>query len=142
VELLELDALLSCSDYISLHAPLTKETEGLLDRERLKRVKPGAVIVNLARGGLFESLDLIFESLNSGQISGLGLDVFPQEPPDVSHPLFLHPGVLCAPHALGLSLRAAHNIFAMMTEGMVEVLEGKAPWNVVNPQIFSRKSSV
>jgi len=76
VELLDLEPLLSCSDYISLHAPLTEETEGFLDRERMKNVKSGAVIVNLARGGLFESLDVIFESLTSGHISGLGLTSF------------------------------------------------------------------
>ena len=87
-----------------------------------------------------ESLDVIYEALNSGQLSAVGLDVYPVEPPNVSHPIFLHPNVLCSPHAMGLAAKAAQSIFAMVSRGMAEVLDGGAPDNVVNPEVFRTSS--
>jgi D-3-phosphoglycerate dehydrogenase / 2-oxoglutarate reductase len=139
-ELVDLDSLLKESDVITLHALLNEQTRGILNRDRLGLVKRGAVLVNLARGGLVESLDVIYEALNSGQLSAVGLDVYPVEPPNVSHPIFLHPNVLCSPHAMGLSVKAAQSIFAMVSRGMAEVLDGGAPDNVVNPEVFRTSS--
>lgn len=131
-----LDDLLQQADLVSLHALLNDGTRGLLDRRRLALMKPGSALVNTARGGLFESLDAVYEALQSGRLSGVAMDVFPQEPPDVSHPLFSHPMFLCTPHALGMSVQAGHNIFVMMSEGMAAVLDGKIPEHVVNPEVF------
>ena len=139
-EPVELDSLLKESDVITLHALLNEQTRGILNRDRLGLVKRGAVLVNLARGGLMESLDVIYEALNSGQLSAVGLDVYAVEPPNVSHPIFLHPNVLCSPHAMGLSAKAAQSIFAMVSRGMAEVLDGGAPDNVVNPEVFRTSS--
>jgi phosphoglycerate dehydrogenase-like enzyme len=137
-----LDALLKESDIVTLHALLNQQTKGILSRERIDRMKRGAILVNLARGGLMESLDVILDALNSGQLSAAGLDVYPAEPPDVSHPIFRHPNVLCSPHAMGLSAKAAQSIFDMMSRGMAEVLDGGSPANVVNPEVFRRTSKV
>jgi phosphoglycerate dehydrogenase-like enzyme len=137
VEPVDLNTLLQESDVITLHALLNQQTKGLLNRERIGLMKRGAILVNLARGGLIESLDVIHDALNSGQLAAAGLDVYPAEPPDVSHPIFRHPNVLCSPHAMGLSAKAAHSIFDMMSRGMAEVLEGRSPANVVNPEVFS-----
>jgi len=135
-ELVQLDELLAKSDFISLHAPSNKETRGMINRERLGRVKQGAVLINLARGGLLESLDVLDESLDRGRLSAVGLDVYPEEPPDPSHPIFRRPNVICTPHVMALSRRAAQTTFAVVCEGMAAVLAGKIPENVVNPEVF------
>ena len=105
-ELVDLDALLERSDIISIHAALTPETQGLINHARLQHIKPGAYIVNLARGGLVESLDVLYEALESGKLGGVGLDVFQPEPPDVSHPIFQLSNCVTSPHALGLTPQA------------------------------------
>jgi D-3-phosphoglycerate dehydrogenase len=135
-EQVELDLLLKESDFISLHAPLNEQTRGMINRQRLAQVKQGAALLNLARGGLVESLDVLEEALNSGQLSAVGLDVYPDEPPDLSHPFFLCPNVLCTPHVMGLSARAAQATFATVSRGMAEILTGRIPENVVNPEVF------
>src|SRR5690606_4401251 len=91
--------------------------------------------VNLARGGLFNGLDELYEVLCTGQLAAVGLDVFPEEPPDISHPLFSHPNVLCSPHLAAGSERTMHRIFTEMAEGMAAVLRGEQPEHVVNPQV-------
>ena len=136
VELVDLEALLARSDFISIHAALTPETQGLINRERLQQIKPGAYIVNLARGGLIESLDVLYEALESGELGGVGLDVFQPEPPDVSHPIFQLPNCVTSPHALGLTPQALTKIFESMANDMAAVLDGKPPRHVVNPEVF------
>jgi len=138
VSLVDLDRLLAESDVVSLHAPLAANTRGLIDRQRLNQMKPGAILVNLGRGGLLESLDALQEALNSGRLAAAGLDVFPQEPPDVSHPVFSHPNLLASPHALGLTAGAARRIFTLVSQDMAAVLEGRRPERVVNPEVFAR----
>lgn len=118
-----LDELLERADALSLHAPLTDETRGLVDAVFLERLRPGAILVNLARGGLVRSLDDLLAALDSGRLSGVGLDVFDPEPPDHAHPLFSHPAVLCTPHALGLSRRAKANLARQCAEGIRSVLD-------------------
>jgi phosphoglycerate dehydrogenase-like enzyme len=134
--LVELDSLFARSDFICLHAPLTDATKGMVNHRRLRLVKPTAIIVNLARGGLFESLDVVHEALQADRLSGVGMDTFPSEPPDISHPIFSHPRVLCTPHVMGLSVGATNKIFTMMSEGMAMVLRGLVPDNVINPEAF------
>jgi phosphoglycerate dehydrogenase-like enzyme len=135
-ELVDFDVLLKESDFISLNAPLNQQTRGMINRQRLSQVKRGAVLVNLARGGLLESLDVLDEALESGQLSAVGLDVFPEEPPDLSHPIFQRPNVLCTPHIMGLTAKAAQATFAMVSRGMADVLENRIPQNVANPEVF------
>jgi phosphoglycerate dehydrogenase-like enzyme len=137
----DLDFLLAQAHFVTLLAPLTKETQGMIDRQRLDLIKPGAILVNLARGALFDSLDTLYDALEGKILSAVGMDVFPQEPPDVSHPIFTHPNVLCTPHAMGLSVRATQRIFTMMSEGMASVLDGHTPDNVINPMAFQISST-
>jgi D-3-phosphoglycerate dehydrogenase / 2-oxoglutarate reductase len=141
VDLVSFEDLLSSADFISLHAPLNEHTRGLINAVTLQSVKRGAVLVNLARGGLLADLDILHEALESGRLAALGLDVYPNEPPNVSHPIFRRSDVLCTPHCMGLSSRAAHATFSMVSEGMADVLRGAIPANVVNPQVFSAANS-
>jgi len=122
-----LDVLFAESDVVSLHAPLTVETRGLVGPELLARAKPGLVLVNTSRGGLISSLDDVLAALERGQLGGAGLDVFDPEPPGPSHPLFAHPRVVVTPHALGITRRSRERIFREMAEAMAAVLRGEKP---------------
>jgi D-3-phosphoglycerate dehydrogenase / 2-oxoglutarate reductase len=136
VELVGLEELFSRSDYLSLHAPLTPETRGIVHADLLARAGPGAVLVNTSRGGLVRSLDDLYGALESGALDGVGLDVFEPEPPDVSHPLFSHPRVLVSPHALGMSRLARRRVFEEMSRGMAAVLRGGRAEHVANPEVY------
>lgn len=125
-----LDALFENADVVSLHAPLTAETRGLVGPQLLARAKHGLVLVNTARGALVSSLDDLLAALESGRLGGVGLDVFDEEPPDPSHPLFAHQRVLATPHALGLTLGAREAVSRAMAEGVAAALRGEQPAHV------------
>jgi D-3-phosphoglycerate dehydrogenase len=136
VETCGLDDVFALSDVVSLHVGLLPETQGMVDRRRLKLMKPGSILVNYARGGLFESLDAVYEALCSGTIAAAAIDVYPTEPPDTKHPIFRHPQVLFTPHSGGLSKGAFDRMGVMMSESMIDVLEGRQPQNVANPDVY------
>ena len=91
------DEVLAAADILSIHTPLTAQTKGLMDRAALRRLKPGAIIVNTARGGIIDEIALA-ESLQSGHVLAAGLDVFEVEPPPPDHPLLKLPNVILTPH--------------------------------------------
>jgi phosphoglycerate dehydrogenase-like enzyme len=128
----DLDQLAAGSDVLTLHAPLTEETHHLVDNEFLARTRPGAILVNCGRGGLLD-LDAALAALESGQLAGVGLDVFDPEPPQ-HHPLFDHPDVVLTPHVMGLTLRGTAATFADAARGVVDVLAGRPPAAVANPE--------
>ncbi len=97
-----LDDLLGASDYVSLHLPLTDETHHLLDARAIARMKPGAVIVNVARGKLIDQ-DALVEALRSGALRGACLDVYEEEPLPPTHPLVGLAGAVLTPHTAGLT---------------------------------------
>lgn len=92
-----LSDVLSAADVITIHVPLTSETRGLIDREALSGVKPGAIVVNTARGGIIDEMALV-EALQSGRVLAAGLDVFEEEPVSQSSPLIGLPNVVLTPH--------------------------------------------
>ncbi len=127
----DLGDLAARSDVITLHLPLTEQTRHLVDDAFLARVKPGAVLVNCARGGLADT-DAVWRALTAGRLSGVGLDVFDPEPPG-DHPLFRHPDVVLTPHLMGLSRRATAATFTAAAQGVLDVLSGREPRAVANP---------
>jgi D-3-phosphoglycerate dehydrogenase / 2-oxoglutarate reductase len=124
--------LLSRSDVITLHLPLTPETHHLVDAESLELTRPGAILVNCGRGALIDN-DAAFQALVDGRIAGIGLDVFDPEPP-AHHPLFDHPDVVLTPHLMGLSTQATAATFTAAATGVVDVLDGREPAAVANPE--------
>jgi len=124
----ELGELLKCSDVVSLHTPLTRETQGMIGPKELRAMKRGALLVNCARGGIVDE-DALYGALASGHLGGAGLDVFQSEPPG-SSPLFSLPNVLATPH-LGAATREARRrcsiAVAMATQ---RVLKGEC----LNPE--------
>lgn len=126
--LIAVDSLLELierSNVITLHAPLTPDTLGLIGRDLLEHTRPGTVLVNCGRGALVD-LDAALAALNSGRLGGIGLDVFDPEPP-AHHPLFDHPDVVLTPHVMGLSARATRATFIAAAQGVVDVLAGRTP---------------
>ena len=96
-ERLPLDDLLARSDVVSIHLKLSPESTGLLDRDRLARMRPGAILVNTARGAIVDEQALV-EALTAGRLAGAGLDVFATEPLPADHPLRRAPNVVLTPH--------------------------------------------
>ncbi|HEY6002380.1 MAG TPA: D-glycerate dehydrogenase [Anaeromyxobacter sp.] len=120
-----LEALLAESDFVSLHTPLTKDTENLLSRERIARMKRGAIVVNTARGGVIDDVALA-EALASGQLGGAGLDVFRDEPRVPAAYLGLD-NVVLTPH-LGSGTRETRAAMArLVLEDALRVAKGEPP---------------
>jgi phosphoglycerate dehydrogenase-like enzyme len=110
-----LDDLLAESDVVSLHVSLGKETEGLIGANALARMKPGAVLVNTARGALVDERALA-DALRSGHLGAAGLDVFAAEPAGPGHPLFALPNVVLAPHVAWLTTETLGRSLAVAVE--------------------------
>ncbi len=125
------DELLATADVVSLHAPLTPETHHLIDRDALGRLKPGAYLVNTARGGLVDSA-AVLEALESGHLAGAGLDVLETEPPAPGDPLARHPRAIVTPHAAWYSEEAYRALKAGVAREVVQVLRGERPRSPVN----------
>lgn len=116
--------------HISVHLPGTPETAGLISREIIESLTPGAILVNLARGEVVD-LDALLWGLESGQLGGVGLDVFPQEPP-VHHPLFDHERVVLSPHVMGLTTQSTAETFRQAAAGIADFLAGRTPEHVAS----------
>lgn len=145
VELVSLERLLGEADYLSLHLPLHEHTRGLLSRERIFAMKPGAYLINTARGALVDETALA-EALRSGHLAGAGLDTFheinvhgPEGPP--RHPLLELENVLCTPHVAAFSVEAFRDVGRGAVENVVAVLSGRwpPPDRIVNPQVTARR---
>jgi len=114
--------LLASADYLSLHLPLNAETRGLISREVIfKGLKPGAVLINCARGGLVDEAALA-EALAAGRLAGAGLDVFEKEPPSADHPLLSLENVVVTPHLGASTAEAQVNVARSIAAQMIEYL--------------------
>lgn len=127
----ELDELLRTSDIISLHLRATPDTHHFLNRARLALLRPGAILVNTARGSLVDEAALV-ECLREKKIGGSGLDVFETEPLPSGHPLTTLPNVLLTPHAAGMTPEVIQIGLAMAVENIENFLKG-TPTRVVTP---------
>lgn len=117
--------LLSSADIVSLHCPLTPETHHMIDEHAIGLMKPGAYLVNTARGGLVDEADLV-RALREGRLAGAALDVFESEPLSADSPLLALDSVLLSPHVAGVSdastramgMESAHIVLAVLRGGM------------------------
>jgi len=122
----DLKTLLKENDVISLHCPLTDATRNFLGPDEFAQMKPGAFIINTARGELIDELALR-EALNSGQIAGAGLDCFASEPPVPSNDLISHPRVIATPHIAWATHEASNNMGMITAQNIISWLTGKEP---------------
>jgi D-3-phosphoglycerate dehydrogenase len=130
----DLDAALARADFVTLHCPKTPETAGMFDAARLARMKPGAWLINTARGGLVDETAL-YAALDAGKLAGAGIDVFSPEPPLTDNPLFTLANVISAPHMAGNSRESLDRASLTVTRNLLSVLDGKPNREyVVNPE--------
>ncbi len=136
VRMVSFGELLSASDYISIHAPLTPQTRHIFDARAFAQMRPTAYLINTSRGGLIDHTAL-FEGLKRNELAGAALDVFDPEPPDLVQPLFQDERVIVTPHAAFVSEQAIEQLRTEAMRNVVAVLSGRRPNNVLNPQIYS-----
>jgi D-3-phosphoglycerate dehydrogenase len=139
VELIEFDELLRRADVVTVHVPLTRTTRGLIGREAIARLKPGSIVLNVARGGVVDEA-AVAEALASGHLGGAGIDVFEHEPPTDS-PLLTAPNTLLTPH-LGASTAEAQVLVAEEVAAQVlDVLAGRSARYAVNAPLLTPETA-
>jgi D-3-phosphoglycerate dehydrogenase len=121
-----LDELLAQADIVSLHCPLTNETREMIGWPQFERMKPGAILVNTARGGLVNETDLCM-ALRDGRIGGAGLDSFALEPPNPKNPLWRAPNLIVTPHVAGVTRGATRAMAVMAAQQVIDILAGGDP---------------
>ncbi len=126
-----LDDLLAQCDIITLHCPSTAQTRRMINADRLARMKPGSILVNLARGDLIETPALL-NALQSGHLAGAALDVFDTEPLPAEHPLQQMPNVIVSSHIASTSLKAARMLRETAAELVSKRLRGQPLPSIVN----------
>lgn len=124
---LAFESVLRTADVLSLHCPLTEANHRLINAERLAMMKPGAFLINCARGGLIDELALA-AALRNGQLGGAGLDVLSQEPPPADHPLLAPdiPNLIITPHTAWASHEARQNLVNILADNVRSFLSGEA----------------
>lgn len=133
----DLDRLLERVDVLSLHCPLTDKTRSMIGAARFARMKPGAFVVNTARGPIIDEPALV-AALKSGKIAGAGLDTFAAEPPDAANPLFALPNVLVTPHIAAATTDAMVRMGTIAASNITSYLRGEIydRRNFLNPEVF------
>ena len=134
-DLVDLPTLLNRSDVVTVHAPLTDGTRGLLGAKEFAAMKPGAYVVNVSRGGIVDE-DALAAAITSGHLGGAGLDTFEREPIDDS-PLRDVPTVIMSPHIAGLSHRSIEAMTEAATKAVLDVMAGRLPAHPVNPEALT-----
>ncbi len=138
VEQVALDELLRRSDYVSLHCPLTDETRHLISTPQLRAMKPGAYLINMARGPIVDQAAL-YEALAGRTIAGAALDVFEKEPPLADDPLLQLDNVILTPHLSSWSAESFVQLRREVVQNVVTVLRGEQPRSVVNRRFLAAR---
>ncbi|HYC89261.1 MAG TPA: phosphoglycerate dehydrogenase [Thermoanaerobaculia bacterium] len=126
-----LPELLAQADVITVHTPLTEETRGLLGADEIARMKDGVIVLNIARGGIYEEQALA-DALNRGKIAGAAVDVFVDEPPGKEHPLLNAKNIILSPHIGANTIEAQDRVAVQTAEMVVEALRGSIFVSAVN----------
>ncbi len=132
----DLDRLLETVDIVSLHCPLTDQTRGLIGAAQFARMKPGALLINTARGPVIDETALV-AALQSGKLAGAALDTFAVEPPDPANPLFALPNVIVTPHIAAATTGAMTRMGTLAANNIICWLRGEVydARNFLNPEI-------
>ena len=132
---MELNELLRISDIVSIHCELTPKTEGMIGKVQLSRMKPGAYLINTARGKIIVEQDLI-SAVEEGRIAGAALDVYAEEPFTPDNPLNNRPNILITPHIAGATKDVVRHHSIMIAEDVERFLTGRKPLHVWNPEVL------
>lgn len=125
--------LLACADFLSLHCPLTAETRQGLNARTIARMKPGAYVINTARGGLIDEAALL-AAIQDGHLAGAGLDSFETEPPPADHPFWDEARIVMTPHIGGVTAEANARVGLDAVRGIIDIVEGHevSPSRIIN----------
>ncbi len=132
-----LDELLSKSDFVSLHCPLNEKTRNLIGERELTLMKPTAYLINTARGGIVNE-QALYDVLKADRIAGAALDCFDNEPLTTPPRFAEFDNVLLAPHCIAWTDELFRDIGRMACQGMIDLMHGRRPHGVVNPDVFNR----
>ncbi len=136
IVLTSLDELLNKSDFVSAHIPLIKSTHKFFNEEKFKKMKTTAYLINTARGGVVDA-EALLKAIKNKWIAGAGLDVLPQEPPDINDPLLKQENIVLTPHAAFCSVESLLDLQRMAASSVSCVLQGKKPEHIVNPDVLN-----
>jgi D-3-phosphoglycerate dehydrogenase len=134
-EKVELNDLLRLADFVSINCPLTDETRGMIGEWQYALMQPHAYLITTARGFIHDEAALV-EALEQNRIAGAGIDVWRKEPPPQDHPLLRFDNVLVTPHTAGVTKEARANMARMAAEQVLDILDGKRPPRIVNPEAW------
>jgi phosphoglycerate dehydrogenase-like enzyme len=137
VHLVSLDELLTLSDFVSIHCPLTSETRNLLGPRELGLMKPGSFLINTARGGIVDE-DALYQALEDRRIAGAAIDCFEREPVTARHRLGALDNVILAPHCIAWTDELFRDIGRTVSRGLLALWRGERPAGTVNPGVFDR----
>jgi len=138
-KLVDIETLLTDSDFVSIHCPLTEETRNLINDKRIKLMKDSAFLVNCGRGPIVNQEALV-AALTTGVIAGAGLDVFETEPLDPKNPLLIMENVILTPHVAGMTYEVRTRVMDTVVENTIKVLRGETPDHLINTSVTPRKS--
>ncbi len=133
----DLPTLLKESRFLSLHCPYNKETHNLINAKELAMMAPGAIVITTARGGVLNE-DAVEAALASGHIAGLGIDVWMEEPPPVTHPLLKRPNVIATWHTAGITHDSRINMAQWNADQVAQILRGERPPRLINPEAWDK----
>jgi D-3-phosphoglycerate dehydrogenase len=135
IKITNMEELLMTADFVSLHAFGGPGNSNLIGRKQIAMMKPGACLINLARGELVD-LDAVSEALYENRLGGAIIDVYKKEPPDRRHPLFAHPRAVCLPHSGGDTQEAQERVGLFIIDDIQRILDEQKPDRVVNKEIY------
>ncbi len=136
VTLADLDTVLSSADIVSIHAPLNADTRGLIGPSEISVMKEGSYLVNTARAPIIDE-DALFHALVNGHIKAAATDVFPEEPPDLTKPIYHLDNYIATPHIAAMTTSALRDMQVSAASAIAAVLEGNLPRSIVNPIVLS-----
>jgi D-3-phosphoglycerate dehydrogenase len=140
ITLVDLDAIIEKADVITVHVPLNKATRGIIGPEQIARLKPGVMLVNVARGGVYDEA-AVAQGLTDGKIAGAAFDVYETEPPAADNPLLSAPNTVLTPHLGALTAEAQLRVAEEACEQVVDVLAGRSARYAVNAPLLTPETA-
>ncbi|MGQ9722707.1 MAG: 2-hydroxyacid dehydrogenase [Candidatus Jordarchaeum sp.] len=140
VRYVSLEELLSISDFVSLHVPLTSETRSMISRRELNKMKKTAYLINTSRGQVVDE-EALYEALTEGEIKGAALDVYDKEPISPDNPLLKLKNIVLTPHIGSATLETRTRMAVLAAENTVKALKNEIPSCIVNPQVLEHRKN-
>jgi len=140
VTLAEVDDIIATADVITVHVPLNKATRGIINADNIGKLKPGVMLINVARGGVYDEAALA-QALKDGKVAGAAIDVYETEPPAADNPLLSAPNTVLTPHLGALTAEAQLRVAEEACEQVVDVLAGRSARYAVNAPLLTPETS-